>query len=305
MISESLLRFCAFIPNFVEKMAYILYFYYMLRRIQQQTSDLSRAEQRVARWVLEHPRKAARATLAEVAKQCGTSEPTVIRFCRHVGLGGFRDFTIRLTETLSRPGSNVHTNVSAEDTAADAVSKVLDASIRSLIDMRSQLSSMPFEDALAAMVPARQLAFAGLGASGHVANDACHKFFRLGIPCTALTDPPSILQFAAIAETQDVLVITSHTGLWPELIRASEIARSRGATVIALTDPNSPLAAVCRIVFDCPALEDSSVYTPMSSRLAHLALLDALQVALALAMGSTAVDRLRRSKSALQERRFG
>jgi RpiR family carbohydrate utilization transcriptional regulator len=289
----------------VEKMAYILYFYYMLRRIQQQTSDLSRAEQRVARWVLEHPRKAARATLAEVAKQCGTSEPTVIRFCRHVGLGGFRDFTIRLTETLSRPGSNVHTNVSAEDTAADAVSKVLDASIRSLIDMRSQLSSMPFEDALAAMVPARQLAFAGLGASGHVANDACHKFFRLGIPCTALTDPPSILQFAAIAETQDVLVITSHTGLWPELIRASEIARSRGATVIALTDPNSPLAAVCRIVFDCPALEDSSVYTPMSSRLAHLALLDALQVALALAMGSTAVDRLRRSKSALQERRFG
>jgi RpiR family carbohydrate utilization transcriptional regulator len=305
MISESLLRFCAFIPNFVEKMADILYFYYMLRRIQQQTSDLSRAEQRVARWVLEHPRKAARATLAEVAKQCGTSEPTVIRFCRHVGLGGFRDFTIRLTETLSRPGSNVHTNVSAEDTAADAVSKVLDASIRSLIDMRSQLSSMPFEDALAAMVPARQLAFAGLGASGHVANDACHKFFRLGIPCTALTDPPSILQFAAIAETQDVLVITSHTGLWPELIRASEIARSRGATVIALTDPNSPLAAVCRIVFDCPALEDSSVYTPMSSRLAHLALLDALQVALALAMGSTAVDRLRRSKSALQERRFG
>jgi len=283
-------------------MAYILYFYYMLRRIQQQTSDLSRAEQRVARWVLEHPRKAARATLAEVAKQCGTSEPTVIRFCRHVGLGGFRDFTIRLTETLSRPGSNVHTNVSADDTAADAVSKVLDASIRSLIDMRSQLSAMPFEDALAAMVPARQLAFAGLGASGHVANDACHKFFRLGIPCTALTDPPSILQFAAIAETQDVLVITSHTGDWPELIRASEIARSRGATVIALTNPYSPLAAACRIVFDCPALEDSSVYTPMSSRLAHLALLDALQVALALAMGSTAVERLRLSKEALSSR---
>ena len=283
-------------------MAYILYFYYMLRRIQQQTSDLSRAEQRVARWVLEHPRKAARATLAEVAKQCGTSEPTVIRFCRHVGLGGFRDFTLRLAETLSRPGSNVHTNVSAEDTASDAVSKVLDASIRSLIDMRSQLSSMPFEDAVAAMVPARQLAFAGLGASGHVANDACHKFFRLGIPCTALTDPPSILQFAAIAEAQDVLVITSHIGHWPELIRASEIARSRGATVIALTDPNSPLAAVCGVVFDCPALEDSSVYTPMSSRLAHLALLDALQVALALAMGSTAVDRLRLSKEALGSR---
>jgi RpiR family carbohydrate utilization transcriptional regulator len=277
-------------PKYVEINVPFLYFYYMLRRIEQQISDLSRAEQRVARWVLDHPKQAARATLAEVARQCGTSEPTVIRFCRHVGLDGFRDFTIRLTETLSRPVSTVHTNVSSEDTVSDAVTKVLDASIRSLIDMRSQLSSMPIEDAVAAMMPARQLAFAGLGASGHVANDACHKFFRLGIPCTALTDPPSILQFAAIAETNDVLVITSHTGHWPELVRASKIARNRGATVIVLTDPNSQLAAACSIMFGCQALEDSSVYTPMSSRLAHLALLDALQVALALAMGSTAVE---------------
>jgi RpiR family carbohydrate utilization transcriptional regulator len=292
-------------PKYVEINVPFLYFYYMLRRIEQQISELSRAEQRVARWVLDHPKQAARATLAEVARQCGTSEPTVIRFCRHVGLDGFRDFTIRLTEALSRPVSNVHTNVSSEDTVSDAVTKVLDASIRSLIDMRSQLSSMPIEDAVAAMMPARQLAFAGLGASGHVANDACHKFFRLGIPCTALTDPPSILQFAAIAETNDVLVIASHTGHWPELVRASEIARNRGATVIVLTDPNSQLAAACSIMFGCQALEDSSVYTPMSSRLAHLALLDALQVALALAMGSTAVEKLRRSKYALQQRKSG
>jgi len=288
--------------NFVELGDSFLYFYYMLNRIEKQTSELSRAEQRVARWVLDHPKQAARATLAEVARQCGTSEPTVIRFCRHVGLGGFRDFTIRLTETLSRPVSNVHTNVSSQDTASDAVTKVLDASIRSLIDMRSQLSAMPIEDAVAAMVPARQLAFIGLGSSGHVANDTCNKFFRLGIPCTALTDPPSILQFAAIAETDDVLVIASHSGHWPELVRASDIARNRGATVIALTDPKSQLAAASSIIFECQAREDSSVYTPMSSRLAHLALLDALQVALALAMGSTAVERLRSSKAALRRR---
>jgi len=290
-------------PESIDYNTLILYFYYMLSRIEQQSSNLSRAEQRVARWVLDHPKQAARATLAEVARQCGTSEPTVIRFCRHVGLGGFRDFTIRLTETLSRPVSNVHTNVSAEDTASDAVTKVLDASIRSLIDMRSQLSAMPIEDAVTAMVPARQLAFAGLGASGHVAHDSCNKFFRLGIPCTALTDPPSILQFAAIAEADDVLVIASHSGHWPELVRASEIARNRGATVITLTDPRSRLAAASSIIFECTAREDSSVYTPMSSRLAHLALLDALQVALALAMGSTAVERLRRSKNALQQRK--
>jgi len=55
----------------------------MLTQIQEQTPKLSRAKQRVARWVIEHPKQASRATLAEVARECGTSEPTVIRFCRH------------------------------------------------------------------------------------------------------------------------------------------------------------------------------------------------------------------------------
>jgi RpiR family carbohydrate utilization transcriptional regulator len=272
----------------------------MLTQIQEQAPELSRAEQRVARWVIEHPKQAARATLAEVARECGTSEPTVIRFCRHIGLGGFRDFTIRLTEALSRPVSNVHNNVSADDTLPDAVTKVMDASIRSLIDMRSMMSSLPVEAAIDAMRAARQIAFAGLGASGHVAADACQKYFRLGIPCTALTNTPDLLQFAGVSTAGDVLVIVSHGGRWPELARAAELARRRGAGVIALTDRRSRLAGLASVLFPCEAVEDASVYTPMSSRLAHLALLDALQVALALSMGDAAVEQLQRSQQALQ-----
>ena len=133
----------------------------MLVQIKALTPDLSRAEQRVARWVVDHPRQASRSTLAGIAMACGVSEPTVIRFCRHIGLGGFREFTIRLTEDLSRPVSNVHNAVGADDKAPDAVTKVMDASIQSLIDMRSILSSLPVEAALEVMASARQLAFAG------------------------------------------------------------------------------------------------------------------------------------------------
>lgn len=272
----------------------------MLNDIQEQTPNLSRAEQRVARWIMRHPRQASRATLAQVAAECGTSEPTVIRFCRSIGLSGFREFTIRLTEDLSRPVSNVHNSVGADDTASDAVTKVMDASIRSLIDMRSILSSLPVEKAVEAMRSARQIGFAGLGASGHVAADACQKFFRLGTPCTALTNTPDILQFAGVLEAHDVLIVISQGGRWPELARAAELSRQRGATVIALTDRKSRLASLATILFPCEGVEDPSIYTPMSSRLAHLALLDSLQVALALVIGDAAVDRLQRSRRALQ-----
>ena len=272
----------------------------MLTEIHRALPALSPSERQVAEWIVAHPKEAAGATLAHVAKECATSEPTVIRFCRHVGLKGFRELGIRLTEALSRPGSYVHRDVHADDASSDAVIKVMDASIRSLIDMKSRLSEMPIDAAVQALTNARQIAFAGLGASGHVASDACHKFFRLGIPCSTLMDTPMILQFAAIAEPEDVLMLISHTGRWPEFAQAARIAKRRGATVIAITNPASELAGVASILFPAQVIEDTSVFTPMSSRLAQLALLDALQVALALTRGSSASDSLRLSKDALQ-----
>jgi RpiR family carbohydrate utilization transcriptional regulator len=271
----------------------------MLNLIEQRLPDLSRAEQRVARWVLEHPKQAAESKLAGVAMACNTSEPTVIRFCRHIGLNGFRQFTIRLTEALSRPTVYVHRNVSENDSAADAVTKVMDASIRALIDVRARAASMPFEHTVEVMSAARQLVFIGLGASGRVARDACHKFFRLGIPCTDATDTPTILQLAAIAEERDVLLLTSRGGSSMALERAARMARDRGASVVVFTDPASALAKAADILFPCHVTDDASLYTPMSSRLAQLALFDALQVLLAIALGEEAINKLRRSKDVL------
>ncbi|MEM8814751.1 MAG: SIS domain-containing protein [Pseudomonadota bacterium] len=271
----------------------------MLVRIEQQLAQLSRTERRVGEWVLRHPRQAADATLKEVSAATGVSEPTIVRFCRHVGLAGFRELTLRLTEALSQPVSYVHSDVHADDAMPDAVTKVLDASIQALLNLRGSLSALPISAAVDALADARQIVFAGLGASGYVARDASHKFFRLGIPCSSLADSPGILQFAAVAAEGDVLVLNSHTGGWRELADAARLAREGGATVVALTAPGSALARNACIVLPLQIVEDTSVYTPMSSRLAQLALLDAVHVALALRLGPAAVIKLRDSKQAL------
>ena len=274
----------------------------MLNRIEHQFSDLTRAEQRVARWVLDHPQQAAGATLAEVAKACDTSQPTVIRFCRHIGLDGFREFTLRLAAALSQPASYVHRDVVPDDSIPDAVAKVMDAAIQTLVDTRRIVVSMPLERAVSRIQASRQITFAGLGASGYVAQDASHKFFRLGIPCTALADAPSMLQFAAISGSRDVLLFVSAKGAWSDAISAAQIAAQRGAYVIALTDPKSPLAEAATLVLGIEPLEDTGVFTPMSSRLAQLAVLDALHVALALALGDRATANLRASKQVIVDR---
>lgn len=271
----------------------------MLEQIERALPDLSRAERSVAEWVLAHPRQATELPVATLARSAGTSEPTVVRFCRSVGLSGVRELKLRLAESLSRPGGYVHRDVGLDDSTADAVTKVIDRSIQALLELRTLSSSLPFDGAVRAMADARQILFAGLGASAAVARDARQKFFRLGIPVVALTDSPTLLQTAAIARPGDVLFLISHTGRWPDFVSAATVASGRGASVIGMTRPQSPLAPAVDILFGLQIAEDTNVFTPMSSRLAQLAVLDCLQVALAVSLGDSAQALLRQTKQAL------
>ncbi|MFT5101791.1 MAG: RpiR family carbohydrate utilization transcriptional regulator [Flavobacterium sp.] len=271
----------------------------MHERIERQLPNLSKSERRVGEWIVANIGRAIDAPIMEVADAAGVSEPTVIRFCRSMGVSGFRELRTHLIAAQQRPESYLHHDVSAADDASNAAMKVLESAIHALVGLRGLISSMPFEAAVSAMTEARQIIFIGLGASGYVARDACHKFFRLGMPCTTALDSPTILQHSAIARRDDVYIVMSHNGEWPELIAGMKLARAGGATVLALTDPQSPLAGQASWVFDCHPAEDTNVFTPMSSRLTQLTLLDALQVALALKLGTSAEENLRLTKRSL------
>lgn len=273
------------------------------RRIQEQLETLSPAERRVGDWLLSNVAEAIDASIAEVSKAAAVSEPTVIRFCRSFGLSGFRDLRVQLITARQRPASYVHHDVAFTDSGTVAATKVVDSSLRALVEVRELVVAMPFDAAAAALAGARQIVFVGMGASGIVAQDARHKFFRLGVACSVAIDPQTILQQAAVLDARDVVIAISHTGEWPELIEAMGIAGSRGARIITLTDPASRLARAADYVFACHPHEDTSIFTPMTSRLAQLMLLDALQVALALEMGDDAQSHLRHSKETLAKYR--
>lgn len=277
----------------------------ILGDIETYRDQLSPAERAVADWVLANPSRTVDVSIAQLAATTRVSEPTVVRFCRRFGLNGFRQLKDRLLAAQQRTESYVHSDVAAGDGAGDAAAKVLESSIRALVDLRSAIATMPFEAAVRPIRDARQVVFAGLGASGHVAQDACHKFFRLGLACTTALDAQTILQQAAITSRRDVFVAVSHTGEWRDLVEAMALARANGALVIAVTDPGSPLASSADVVLGCHAAEDTNLFTPMNSRLVHLAVLDALQVVLALDLGTAGQENLRQSKDALVRARIG
>ena len=273
----------------------------MLTRIDLMTDKLPRAERKVAQWVLSRPHGVLNTATADAAAQAGVSEPTVVRFCRSIGCDGFRDFKVRLAQHLASHHDVVHADVARGDDAGAIVAKVIGRSIRELQGVQERLNAGDVDRAADLLAAAERIAFFGAGASGAVAIDAQNKFFRLGFATSVFVDEPSMRQAAAVVDERSVIVAVSKAGSSTALLQAVRIARGAGAPAIAVTSPASPLSARVDACLLVDVDEDTSAYTPMSSRLAQLAVLDVLQVATALRLGDAAVRRLERSKAALRD----
>jgi len=265
---------------------------------------LRRSEQKIGDIVLRKPHSIVNASVSEVAREASVSQPTVVRFCRSVGCSGFQDFKLRLAQDLATGTPYIHSDVLAEDPVADVAAKVVNRAITALTRVRNQINPDSLEKAVSILADATRIELFGFGASGIVALDAQNKFFRLGVPTAAYTDFHVQAMAAAILGPGAVVVAISHTGRTRELLRSVDLALDAGAKVVAITTGGSPLAERATVPLLVDVVEDTGVYTPMTSRLAHLTVVDVLQVAVALRKGTTLADNLAKSKRPIRERRM-
>ena len=277
----------------------------LLERITRQLPHLRRSEQRVAAIVLDNPVGAVQFTMAGLAEAAEVSEPTVMRFCASVGCEGFQDFKIQLAQTLALGLPVTHSSISAEDSSADLAEKIFDHTISSLDRARRTLDSGAVEDAVTALLDATDILFVGFGASGIIAQDAQQKFPLFGVPCQAPEDFHQQFIAATMSGPRSVTVAISNTGHTEQTLIVAEAAKKAGATVISLTGRTSPLSELADIALVARTFEDTDVYTPSTSRLAGLVVVDVLATGVALRRSPEHTAAIRRMKSELASMRQG
>lgn len=275
----------------------------MLSKISESLSDLSGAERKVAESALAEPKWFVHAAVAEIAERASVSQPTVIRFCRSLGYKGLPEFKLALSASLGHEGMPyVHEELNADDDMGNVVEKVLGNAAASILGARRFLKEADLETAVVMLSHARRIEFYGVGNSGIVAQDAQHKFFRFGISTVAYVDTHIQLMAASVLSNRDVLVVISNSGSSIELLDAVSIAKENGASVIAVTRSESPLAQLADCVLSISSQENSELYTPMVSRLLQLAVIDILTIGLALRLGETASLQLQKGKRSIHSK---
>jgi RpiR family transcriptional regulator, carbohydrate utilization regulator len=279
----------------------------LLSQVEAMREQLRPSERKLADYVMEAPREVLDMAMTDFATRVGVSQPTIARFCHALGFSGFREFKIRLAQSIASdvPAPAVYRDVRADEPAAGVAAKVLDRTIGALIEVRNSLSSDSVATAIALLAGARRIEFYGAGGSGIAALDVQHKFFKLGVPSVAYSDPHTYTTSAALLGAGDVVVVISNTGRTRDILDAVKSALDGGAKVIAITHGNSPLARMASVGLFANVDEDTDIFSPMTSRVSHLAIGDIPAVGVALARGPALAEKLAEAKNVLDRRRVG
>lgn len=241
---------------------------------------LAKAERKAAQYLLDHQDDLIGLSLVDLAARSGSSQASIIRLCKTIGLDGFKQLKTELARQARDPnGSSIHSDTldmghKASGMAA-ALKEVFSLNARTLDDTFA-LYTDEYDKALKAILGARQMAFFSIGNAHMPCQYAYFMFRRIGYYCSANTDPDMQMIDASNLEPGDVAIAVSHTGQTRNVVAAMELARKRGAKTICITKHvKSPLTRASDIRL-FTATSDASVHMEVvARRIAEYAILEA------------------------------
>lgn len=258
--------------------------------IYAKRSSLTPAARRVAEAILAQPSVVLSHTVTELAQLCNTSDPSVVRFCRSIGLSGYSQLRLAMATELGREGAAAQKtpdigfgdDISKDATLADVVARIRFAEVMGLEESTKNLDLDVLARAVAVVSTARRINIYGVGAGAIVAEDLRYKLFRIGLAASAFANADNALMGASLMEAQDVAIAFSHGGKTASVVEFIKLAREAGATTLLVTNaPQSPAAAQASLCLATMVRETSFRAGAMASRISQLAVVDCLFVAVA------------------------
>jgi RpiR family transcriptional regulator, carbohydrate utilization regulator len=250
--------------------------------IAQRFDNLRRSEQKVARAVLADPPRVMGLSLSELARRADVSTPTVMRLSTALGFSGYREFQLALAQSVALGIPVTQSAIARDDDLPTMVRKIFDFAITSLDHARRLIDSDSVLAVVDLMAAADQIVFVGTGASSLVALDAASKSALFGVPCWAPVEQHQQIIATSMAAGSTVVVAISNTGRSTATLRAVELARDSGAATVAIVGGPSPLRDSVDLAIEIESLENTDIFTPTTSRLSQLTMIDALATAVAL-----------------------
>jgi len=239
--------------------------------IRSRFDDLTRAERQLANLLLDNYPVSGLGSITTVADNAKVSTPTVVRTVKKLGFRGFPEFQAQLRQELEAALSNPiakHERWASNAPDGHILNRFADAVMSNMRQTLTQLDPARLDAACTLLADQkRPLHFVG----GRITHALADYFFT---HMQVIRDDVTLVasnsnawpHYVLNMKDGDVLVIFDIRRYEHAMFKLAEMARSRGAAIILLTDQwGSPVSKLARHTFnmhiEVPSAWDTSVVT--------------------------------------------
>lgn len=254
----------------------------ILEKLEENSRGFSKGQRQIARYITENYDKAAFMTAGKLGKTVGVSESTVVRFATELGYDGYPGMRKAMQEMVRGRLTSVQRIAVAKDMldGSNVIKYVMGSDIEKLHRTMEEVDRAGFDEAVNAIENAGHLYIVGMRSSAALASFMAFymNFLNENVRLIHDTTANEVYEQIMHIGPGDVYVGISYPRYSSSSLKAMKFAKSRGATVVALTDnPNSPFAAVA----DIRLYAKSDMVSFLDSLIAPMSLINALIVAVA------------------------
>lgn len=250
-----------------------------ITRIKSAYNQLTKAEKKVADYILANPKAVLFMSITDLAEACDVGDTSVFRFCKTMELKGYQEFKMMLSLSIGEAQEEMDqftgNNISIEDSFSDVAKKVLNTNINALMETYSLIREEDIDRTITLLNRSRRIFFFGVGASMLTAMKAMNKFLRIENKVFCIQDTHMQAMAAATMSAEDTAVLFSYSGATKDTIHVAQVAKKVGANIICITRfVKSPLSTQADITLLSGANEGPLQGGSTSAEISQLFLVD-------------------------------
>lgn len=266
---------------------------------------LTNTEVKVANYVLENYEEVLNCNITELAENAGVSDASVVRFCKSIGYKGYQDFKVNAARDVLPREKHFNPSLEKGDDMETICKKIFTSEVNVLNRTLAGMDMNAFAKVAEQIRNAKKLIFFGSGGSLLVGKDAQHKFMKIGIRAFVYDDMDLQLMVSSLMEEGELAFGISHSGSNYRVMNCLKNAKENGAATVALVSQGkTPLSKLADTVLYSASEETMFRSESVSTRIAQLAMIDALVAIVAFDDYEHSYHAIQRTRKATSENKL-
>lgn len=201
----------------------------------------TKTEEDIADYVLAHADDVAAMKIGDLSAATYTSNATIVRLCRKLGVEGYRDFRIALASDLERSRNtasdiNPDTPFLEGQGTRDIISSVARLSKQAIDQTYVSLSPAELRRAAKLVMGARRVVIFGIGDSEISCEMFANLMLKIGVTCFMANQHGDALAVSGVLGPGDVAILASYSGgIVGQFSTELKLILERGVKAVAVT----------------------------------------------------------------------